>query len=61
MSLNLMLTSNWSEYWQDVTERSLLFLDVMRRRGNDMVAMTTNDKATVLNFPLEIILDGAEK
>ncbi|MDQ5948157.1 MAG: hypothetical protein QG651_651 [Pseudomonadota bacterium] len=57
MLLNLIPT--WSEYLQDVTERNILFLDVMRRRGNDMVVMTTDDKATVLNFPLEIILDGA--
>ena len=48
MLLNLIPT--WSEYLQDVTERNILFLDVMRRRVNDMVVMTTDDKASVLIF-----------
>lgn len=47
------------EYWRDFFERSILFMDVMRLRGNDMVTMTTVTSANVLMSPIEKIMEGA--
>jgi len=54
------LARQFNEYIRDYTERSILFMDVMHKRGNQMVSMTTNNSATVLNFEYKVILDGAK-
>ena len=46
------------EYWRDFTQRSVLFLDILRRRGNqyeDMRARTIN---SVLIYDFEFVLRG---
>ncbi len=46
------------EYLVDSYQRSVLFLDVLRRRGNNQKAITSRPMATVLCFEHEIIMDG---
>lgn len=53
-------TNDWNEYLVDWYQRNILFMDTMRKRGNDMVTMTTTESANVLTFPIEKILDGKE-
>lgn len=50
----------FGSYLKDYTERSILFMDVMRKRGNQMIDMTTNNSATVLNFDHKILMDGSK-
>lgn len=49
---------DWNEYWADFWQRNILFMDVMRQRGNDMVMMTTEESANVLTFPIEKVMEG---
>ena len=56
------LTGNakqFTDYIADFTQRSILFMDIMRKRGNEMVEMTTDNSSTVLNFKFEKLMDGA--
>ncbi len=46
------------EYWVDATQRSVLFWDTMRRRGNNYVDHLAAGQPPVLTFDYEIILDG---
>ena len=48
----------WSEYWVDAVQRSVLFLDVLRQRGNTAVELATHDSPNVLGFATELVLDG---
>lgn len=57
-SSHTLLVKQFSDYMLDFNQRCILFLDVMRQRGNQFVEMTDNDKSTVLNFEYEILLDG---
>jgi pimeloyl-ACP methyl ester carboxylesterase len=55
------LLDAWSEPWRyavDVTQRSILFWDTLRQRGNEYVAGTDGEPAPALKFDYEIILDG---
>ena len=45
-------------YIQDAFERSVLFLDVMRRRGNDYLEQSSRTAPHVLNFEFELLIDG---
>lgn len=56
---NSIRDNDFFAYCTDVYQRSILFMDVMRRRGNDMVMMTSENSSTVLTFEIEKILDGA--
>jgi pimeloyl-ACP methyl ester carboxylesterase len=47
-----------SEFIIDSFQRNILFLDVLRRRGNEQEAITSRPMATVLSFEHEIILSG---
>jgi hypothetical protein len=47
----------WS-YWQDACERTVLFWDVMRRRGNNYLEHTAKNAPHVLKFGCELVLDG---
>ncbi|MGQ3674335.1 DUF3141 domain-containing protein [Xanthobacter sp. TB0139] len=42
----------------DAWQRGVLFLDLMRQRGNEQQAMTARPMATVLSFDHEVILSG---
>ncbi len=46
------------EYLIDVFQRNVLFLDVLRQRGNDEEAMTSRPMSTVLKFQHDIIMSG---
>ena len=46
------------EYWIDACQRSVLFLDVLRRRGNDHFEYISRTAPHVLTFQFELVLDG---
>ncbi|NMF91412.1 DUF3141 domain-containing protein [Aromatoleum petrolei] len=48
------------DYWRDAMERSLLFLDVMRHRGNQYLEHIAKTKPSVLGFDTEMLIDGRE-
>ncbi|TGD98904.1 DUF3141 domain-containing protein [Methylobacterium nonmethylotrophicum] len=45
-------------YWADFAQRSLLFWDTLRRRGNDWLAHEAAGKPPLLAFPWEIVADA---
>jgi uncharacterized protein DUF3141 len=47
-----------AEYWTDAAQRSVLFWDVMRQRGNQYRAHMAEAAPHVLNFKAELIIDG---
>ncbi|SHF45853.1 Protein of unknown function [Modicisalibacter ilicicola DSM 19980] len=47
-----------AEYWRDACERSVLYLDVMRQRGNQYLEHMEETKPNVLGFDTEVLLDG---
>ena len=46
------------EYWLDAWQRSILFLDVLRQRGNISREHNTRLAPNVLSFTPELVLDG---
>src|SRR5690242_12676196 len=46
------------EYWTDAAQRTVLFWDVMRKRGNQFLEHEAKGKPPVLVFEHEMILDG---
>jgi len=46
------------EYWQDAWQRSILFLDVLRERGNIYLEQSTKEVPHVLSFKVELVRDG---
>ncbi len=46
------------EYWVDAVQRSILFLDVLRQRGNNAREHNARTVPHVLTFAAEIIMDG---
>jgi pimeloyl-ACP methyl ester carboxylesterase len=50
--------AHFFNYYQDAFERSVLFLDVLRRRGNDYLEQSNRTAPHVLNFEAEIVVDG---
>lgn len=50
----------WFDYVRDATERSILFLDVLRQRGNNYHEQIKRIAPHVLTFELEIVCDGRE-
>jgi hypothetical protein len=47
-----------SEYLVDAFQRTVLFLDVLRRRGNDEEEMSSRPMATVLHFDHQVLMTG---
>ncbi len=45
-------------YAVDAWQRSILFLDLLRQRGNEQAEMTSRPMATVLSFEHEVIMSG---
>lgn len=45
-------------YWRDSVERSVLYLDVMRERGNQYLEHMEQTKPNVLGFDTEVLMDG---
>ena len=48
----------WPDYIIDAIQRSILFLDLLRRRGNEEIEITSRPLATVLSFGHEVLMDG---
>ncbi|HSD59492.1 MAG TPA: DUF3141 domain-containing protein, partial [Burkholderiales bacterium] len=48
----------WGEYALDFAQRSVLFWDTLRQRGNNFVAHERAGKPPVLHFEYETVLDG---
>jgi pimeloyl-ACP methyl ester carboxylesterase len=48
----------WASYWTDFVQRSVLFWDVMRERGNNYIEHVRQGKPPLLAFKWEIISDG---
>jgi hypothetical protein len=46
------------EYWLDAWQRSALFLDVLRERGNIYLEHSAREVPHVLNFKAELVRDG---
>jgi hypothetical protein len=46
------------EYWQDAWQRSILFLDVLRERGNNYLEHNAQKVPNVLGFEAELVVDG---
>ncbi len=53
---NLMMS--WPDYMVDAFQRSVLFLDLLRQRGNEQIAMESRPMATVLRFGHDVVMDG---
>src|SRR5208337_4738337 len=48
----------WPEYLVDAFQRSVLFLDLLRQRGNEEIEITSRPMATVLSFRHEVLMDS---
>ena len=48
----------WPEYMVDALQRSVLFLDLLRQRGNEEIEITSRPLATVLSFGHRVLMDG---
>jgi pimeloyl-ACP methyl ester carboxylesterase len=46
------------EYWVDAWQRSILFLDILRQRGNNSREHNAREAPHVLSFDAELVLDG---
>jgi hypothetical protein len=52
------ISDSWQEYAVDAFQRSVLFLDVLRRRGNEQEEISARPAATVLRFDSEVLMSG---
>ena len=52
------LTTGLPEYLVDAFQRSVLFLELLRERGNEQLEITSQPLATVLRFDHEILMSG---
>src|SRR3981189_1013391 len=52
------LVASAVEYMMDAGQRSMLFLDVMRRRGDQYREHIAETAPNVLNYAVELIIDG---
>ena len=50
--------TSWPEYMVDAFQRSVLFLDLLRQRGNEEIQITSRPMATVLRFDHEVLMSG---
>jgi hypothetical protein len=56
-SAGAVMTS-WPDYLVDAFQRSVLFLELLRERGNEQAEITSRPMATVLLFEHEILVSG---
>ena len=52
-----VVTDLWA-YWVDAIQRQILYLDVMRRRGNQFLEHKAEGKPPVLAFGHDMLIDG---
>lgn len=60
VTLSLGWMAMYASYLQDATQRSILFLDVLRQRGNQFFAHEAAGAPPVLVFDYELLIDGAD-
>ncbi|MGB8738185.1 MAG: DUF3141 domain-containing protein, partial [Rhodomicrobium sp.] len=48
----------WLEYLNDAYQRSILFLDILRQRGDQQASMAARPMATVLRYKQEQLMSG---
>ena len=48
----------WPDYMVDAFQRSILFLDLLRQRGDEEIEITSRPMATVLSFGHDVLMDG---
>jgi hypothetical protein len=63
VSLQLPASANpvaaiWPDYMVDALQRCVLFLELLRRRGNEEIEIASRPMATVLSFGHEVLMDG---
>ena len=49
-----------SDYWIDAVQRSLMFFDVLRQRGNNYFEHEAAGKPPLLGFGYEVVIDGRD-
>ena len=52
------IMTTWPEYLVDAFQRSVLFLDLLRQRGNEEIEITSRPMATVLRFDHQVLMSG---
>jgi len=60
LSLTLGWMAAYLNYMQDASQRSILFLDVLRRRGNQFFEHEAAGAPPVLIFDYELLIDGKD-
>ena len=50
--------ASWQDYMVDAVQRGVLFVDLLRRRGNEEIEITSRPFATVLRFDHEVLMNG---
>jgi pimeloyl-ACP methyl ester carboxylesterase len=50
--------TQWTQYATDVAQRSILFLDTLRERGNNFIEHNREGLSPVLHFAYETVVDG---
>ncbi len=58
MLYSTLTTNPFFNYFQDAFERSILFLDILRCRGNDYLEQSSRTAPHVLTFQIELVVDG---
>src|SRR5271165_3542120 len=56
--LNYPFANPVSEYWIDACQRAILFVDVLRQRGNNFFELNAREAPHVLTFDVELLTDG---
>ena len=56
--LPAILMTSWPDYMVDAFQRSVLFLDLLRQRGNEEIEITSRPMATVLRIDHEVLMSG---
>jgi len=55
---NLKMITDAYEYWNDASQRSILFTDTLRKRGNIYLDHLDKSQPPVLDFDYEMIMDA---
>ena len=50
--------TTWPDYMVDALQRGMLFLDLLRQRGNEEIEITSRPMTTVLRFGHEVLMSG---